>query len=59
MSEQDGKANAWSAVGGGFMAERLTQLEHENLRLQRLVAELLAKNQQLREGLWRQEPAVA
>jgi hypothetical protein len=30
-------------------AARITELEGENLRLQRLVAELLIKNQQLRK----------
>ncbi|WP_035348477.1 hypothetical protein [Edaphobacter aggregans] len=36
-------------------ASRIVELESENLRLQRLVAELLIKNQQLRKRT--QEPA--
>ena len=31
--------------------DRLAELEYENVRLQKLVAELLIKNQQLREGV--------
>jgi len=37
-----------SPVAQGFVEKRIAELEVENLRLQRLVAELLLKNQQLR-----------
>lgn len=43
-----------SSVLQGSIDERIAELEVENLRLQRLVAELLLKNQQLRK----QEPDV-
>ena len=33
-----------------FMEDRIMELEVENSRLRRLVAELLLKNQQLRDG---------
>jgi len=36
------------AVLHNAMEARITELESENMRLQRLVAELLLKNQQLR-----------
>jgi hypothetical protein len=36
------------AGGGGLIDARIAQLEVENTRLQKLVAELLLKNQQLR-----------
>lgn len=32
------------------MKDRVIELEMENLRLQRLIAELLLKNQKLRDG---------
>ncbi len=35
---------------GRNLEDRLSELENENLRLQRLVAELLMKNQQLRRS---------
>ena len=38
-----------TGFGGGKVEERIVELEVENLRLQRLVAELLMKNQQLRK----------
>jgi hypothetical protein len=36
------------ASGGGSIEARIDQLEVENIRLQKLIAELLLKNQQLR-----------
>jgi hypothetical protein len=38
-----------TGFGGSKVEERIIELEVENLRLQRLVAELLMKNQQLRK----------
>jgi hypothetical protein len=38
------------AGGGGTIEARVDQLEVENTRLQKLVAELLLKNQQLRRS---------
>jgi hypothetical protein len=38
-----------TSSNGKFLEDRLTELEVENSRLQRLVVELLFKNQQLRD----------
>jgi hypothetical protein len=38
-------------------SQTLADLEHENARLQRLVAELLTRNQQLRQALESATPA--
>jgi len=43
-----GHAPVHDHASGGAMSLRILELETENLRLQRLVAELLLKNQQLR-----------
>jgi hypothetical protein len=55
MSEWDGNRGPGPSdppeeygIGASVMDQRVKQLEVENLRLQRLVAELLLKNQQLR-----------
>lgn len=40
-------------------SEVLRELQHENLRLQHLVAELLAKNERLRRDRWIDAPGSA
>jgi len=50
ITGRDPFSSSHKAVQGGRrIEERIVELEVENLRLQRLVAELLMKNQQLRK----------
>jgi hypothetical protein len=49
ITSRDPFSSSHRHAPNGMTAARITELEGENLRLQRLVAELLIKNQQLRK----------